>query len=97
LFWLLEGALFVDAGNIWSIRENSSPEGGLFDVRNFYEEIAVGTGIGARFDFNYFIFRFDMGLKTHDPSLPKGERWIPLSRPWRWEDVGFNFAIGYPF
>jgi outer membrane protein assembly factor BamA len=97
LFWLLEGALFVDAGNIWSIRESSSPEGGLFDVRNFYEEIAVGTGIGARFDFNYFIFRFDMGLKTHDPSLPEGERWIPLSRPWRWDDVGFNFAIGYPF
>lgn len=97
LFWLLEGALFVDAGNIWSIRESSSLEGGLFEADNFYKEIAVGTGIGVRFDFNYFIFRFDMGLKTHDPSLPEGERWIPLSRPWRWDDVGFNFAIGYPF
>lgn len=97
LFWLLEGALFVDAGNIWSIRESSSPEGGLFELDNFYKEIAVGTGVGVRFDFNYFIFRFDMGLKTHDPSLPEGKRWIPLSRPWGWNDVGFNFAIGYPF
>jgi outer membrane protein assembly factor BamA len=97
LFWLLEGALFVDAGNIWSIRQSSSPEGGLFKPGNFYEEIAVGMGFGVRFDFNYFIFRFDMGVKTHDPSLPEGERWIPLNRPWQWDDVAFNFAIGYPF
>ncbi|MFO8001642.1 MAG: BamA/TamA family outer membrane protein [Marinilabilia sp.] len=97
LFWILEGALFLDAGNIWSIRESSSPEGGLFRPDRFAEQLAVGTGFGTRFDFNYFIFRFDMGLKTHDPSLPSGERWIPLNRPWTWDDVGFNFAIGYPF
>ncbi|WP_232526759.1 translocation and assembly module lipoprotein TamL [Marinilabilia rubra] len=97
LFWILEGALFLDVGNIWSIKESSSPEGGLFKPDRFYEELAVGTGVGTRFDFKYFIFRFDMGLKTHDPSLPKDERWIPVNRPWTWEDVGFNFAIGYPF
>lgn len=97
LFWILEGALFMDVGNIWSIREDASPEGGLFDFGTFAEQLAVGTGLGTRFDFNYFIFRFDAGLKTHDPSLPEGERWIPLNRPWTWDDVGFNFAIGYPF
>ena len=97
LFWILEGALFVDVGNIWSIREDASPEGGLFQADKFVEQLAVGTGLGTRFDFNYFIFRFDAGLKTHDPSLPQGERWIPLNRPWTWDDVGFNFAIGYPF
>ncbi len=97
LFWILEGALFLDAGNIWSIRESSSPEGGLFKFDKFAEQLAVGTGVGARFDFNYFIFRFDVGMKTHDPSLPKEERWIPANRSWRWDDVGFNFAIGYPF
>ncbi|WP_291856181.1 BamA/TamA family outer membrane protein [Marinilabilia sp.] len=97
LFWILEGALFLDVGNIWSIRADASPEGGLFQVDKFAEQLAVGTGIGTRFDFNYFIFRFDAGLKTHDPSLPSGERWIPVNRPWTWNDVGFNFAIGYPF
>jgi outer membrane protein assembly factor BamA len=97
LFWVLEGALFLDVGNIWSIREDASPEGGLFQPDKFVEQLAVGTGMGLRFDFNYFIFRFDAGLKTHDPSLAKGERWIPLNRPWTWDDVGFNFAIGYPF
>lgn len=97
LFWVLEGALFLDAGNIWGIRESSSPEGGLFEFDKFVDQIAVGTGIGARFDFNYFIFRLDMGLKTRDPSLPEGERWIPLNRSWRWTDTSFNFAIGYPF
>jgi outer membrane protein assembly factor BamA len=97
LFWILEGALFVDVGNIWSIRESASPEGGLFLPDRFLEQMAVGTGFGARFDFNFFIFRFDMGLKTYDPSLSAGERWIPVNRPWTWDDVGFNFAIGYPF
>lgn len=97
LFWILEGALFLDVGNIWSIRADASPEGGLFEVDKFAEQLAVGTGLGMRFDFNYFIFRFDAGFKTHDPSLPSGERWIPLNRPWTWNDVGFNFAIGYPF
>ncbi len=97
LFWVLEGALFLDVGNIWSIREDASPEGGLFQADKFVEQLAVGTGMGLRFDFNYFIFRFDAGLKTHDPSLARGERWIPVNRPWTWDDVGFNFAIGYPF
>ncbi|MFW6267793.1 MAG: BamA/TamA family outer membrane protein [Marinilabiliaceae bacterium] len=97
LFWILEGALFLDVGNIWSVRESSSPEGGLFRTDRFVEQLAVGTGFGTRFDFNYFIFRFDMGMKTHDPSLPSGQRWIPMNRPWEWKDVGFNFAIGYPF
>ncbi len=97
LFWVLEGALFLDVGNIWSIREDASPEGGLFQADKFVEQLAVGTGMGLRFDFNYFIFRFDAGLKTHDPSLAQGDRWIPANRSWTWDDVGFNFAIGYPF
>ena len=97
LFWIMEGALFMDVGNIWGVRKSSSPEGGLFRTEHFLEQLAVGTGFGTRFDFNFFIFRFDMGLKTHDPSLPRGQRWIPVNRPWGWKDVGFNFAIGYPF
>ena len=97
LFWLLEGALFVDAGNIWGLRDEVSPEGGLFKWDTFYKQLAVGTGFGTRLDFNYFIFRIDTGLKLHDPSVIAGEKWIPFNRKYTWEDVAFNFAIGYPF
>lgn len=96
IFWVLEGALFIDAGNIWDLRPGLSPEG-MFRFNEFYEQIAVGTGFGARFDFNYFLFRIDTGLKVHDPAATSGQRWIPLSRPYTWNDVAFNFAIGYPF
>lgn len=97
LFWLLEGALFVDAGNIWGLRDDVSPEGGLFKWDTFYKQLAVGTGFGTRLDFNYFIFRIDTGLKLHDPSAIAGEKWIPFNRKYTWGDVAFNFAIGYPF
>lgn len=97
LFWLLEGALFLDAGNIWSIRKEVSPPGGLFKFDEFYKQFAVGTGLGTRFDFKYFIFRIDTGLKLFDPTAVDGQRWIPGSRPYTWNDVAFNFAIGYPF
>ncbi|WP_026475034.1 translocation and assembly module lipoprotein TamL [Alkaliflexus imshenetskii] len=96
LFWLLEGALFLDAGNIWDLRRGVSSEG-LFKFDEFYKQLALGTGFGTRFDFKYFIFRIDTGLKLHDPAAPSGERWIPFARPYIWNDVGFNFAIGYPF
>ncbi|TAJ14934.1 outer membrane protein assembly factor [Marinilabiliaceae bacterium JC017] len=97
LFWLMEGALFADMGNIWSIKESSSIEGGLFKFDTFYKQIAVGLGTGLRLDFNYFIFRLDMGVKARDPSLPDGKRWIIGRRSIKWDDLGFNFAIGYPF
>lgn len=97
LFWLLEGALFADAGNIWSIKKGNSEEGGLFKMDEFYKQIALGVGFGTRLDFNYFIFRVDMGLKAHDPSMEEGSRWVLGNKPIKWNDITFNFAIGYPF
>lgn len=100
LFWLLEGAFFIDAGNIWSIRSSGKQEldeDGLFKFDKFYKQIAVGVGAGARLDFNYFVFRLDMGIKARDPSLAAGERWILGVKPIKWDDMAFNFAIGYPF
>ncbi|WP_430813638.1 BamA/TamA family outer membrane protein [Carboxylicivirga sp. RSCT41] len=100
LFWLLEGAFFIDAGNIWTIRSTDDPEidsKGLFDFNSFYKQIAVGVGTGARLDFDYFVFRLDMGVKARDPILPSGQRWILGTRSITWDDVAFNFAIGYPF
>ncbi|MEA3316994.1 MAG: BamA/TamA family outer membrane protein [Bacteroidota bacterium] len=96
LFWVLEGALFIDAGNIWTIKEDLR-EGARFELNDFYNEIAVGTGFGTRFDFSFFIFRLDIGLKLRDPALEIDKRWIPGNRNFVGNDVNFNIGIGYPF
>ena len=100
LFWLLEGALFLDVGNIWDITSTGDEErdaNGLFKFNQFYKQLAVGVGTGLRLDFNYFVFRLDMGLKARDPSLQQGQRWILGRKALSWDDTAFNFAIGYPF
>ena len=96
MFWVLEGALFLDAGNIWSMNPDGR-DGALFQKEDFYKELAVGTGFGARFDFSYLIFRLDVGLKLRDPSLNIQQRWIPMDRSFNSDDITFNIAIGYPF
>lgn len=95
LFWLLEGAIFADAGNVWNIR--GSVDDGLFQWKSFYKQIAVGVGTGLRVDFSYFLFRLDMGVKARDPSRKPGDRWMLGKYRTRWDDIAFNIAIGYPF
>ncbi len=73
---ILEGALFVDAGNIWTLNADESRPGADFDVNKFLSEIAVGAGFGARLNFDFFLIRFDLALQLKDPSLDKGERWL---------------------
>lgn len=97
LFWMMEGALFVDAGNIWAINKQDVRTGAIFQISDFYKEIAIGTGIGFRFDFDFFIIRFDFGLKLKDPALPENSRWIPLNRKFNSDEWTFNIGIGYPF
>ncbi|MCB8995196.1 MAG: BamA/TamA family outer membrane protein [Bacteroidales bacterium] len=97
LFWLLEGALFVDAGNIWAINKNDDRAGALFEWNQFYKDIAVGTGFGARFDFSFFIFRFDLGIKTRDPVYESGQKWVFGNRKLGRGDFVLNLGIGYPF
>ena len=97
LFWIMEGAFFLDAGNIWAINGKDNRQGAVFKVDEFYKQIAVGTGLGLRFDFTYFLFRLDLGLKMRDPSLEEGKRIIPGNYPIRGEHMNLSFAIGYPF
>lgn len=95
LFWVLEGALFIDAGNIWTIKDYENQPGGLFKFDSFYKQIAASYGAGLRLDFTYFLLRFDLGMKAHNPA--KGEEPWPLIHP-RWHrDATFHFAVGYPF
>ncbi len=100
LFWVVEGAWFMDAGNIWSINKDDKRDGGDFDIKRFYKEIAVGTGLGLRLDFDFFLFRLDFGLKLRDPSLDEGERWLAKndhSFMFRGRNWAFCLGIGYPF
>lgn len=101
LFSIVKGALFVDAGNIWLINENPEKPGAKFS-KDFLKELAVGTGVGLRFDFNFLILRTDLAFPLRKPYLPEGERWVLDQinfgdKQWRKENLVFNLAIGYPF
>ncbi|WP_372775283.1 BamA/TamA family outer membrane protein [Mangrovibacterium sp.] len=97
LLGIVEGAFFLDAGNIWAINSSDNRDGALFKFDEFYKQIAIGTGTGLRFDFNYFVFRLDLGFKLRDPSLPEGRRFIIGNYPITSEHFNLSFAIGYPF
>jgi len=95
LFWVLESALFIDAGNIWTIRNYANQPGGAFRFDRFYKEIAAAYGIGLRLDFTYFLVRFDLGMKAYNPAMNQ-ERWPLINPNWK-QDATFHFAVGYPF
>jgi len=98
LFWILEGALFLDAGNIWTFNEDTSRPGAKFRFDSFLNEMAVGTGTGLRFDFSFVTARVDMGVKLRDPSIEDRSEWIISSRPYSFSnDFTFVLGIGYPF
>ena len=98
LFWILEGALFLDAGNIWTFYEDSDRPGARFSISDFYKDLAVGTGFGLRFDLNFVIIRTDLGMKLRDPQLPDNPKWILSRRGLNFRnDFNLSFSIGYPF
>ncbi|MBI1193528.1 MAG: BamA/TamA family outer membrane protein [Bacteroidetes bacterium] len=100
IYNLVKGAFFVDAGNIWLLKEDVTRPGGKISP-DFYQDIALGTGVGLRLDFSFFVFRADFGLRVRDPA-------VAGSRAWLWthpedylndfsRNTEFNIAIGYPF
>ncbi len=98
LFWILEGALFLDAGNIWTFNEDEDRPGAMFRFKDFYRDIAVGTGLGLRFDINFVILRADLGMKLRDPQLPDNPKWLLQRRKLNFrDDFTLNISIGYPF
>ncbi len=94
MFWVLEGAAFLDAGNIWTIRNYKEQEGGVFDPTTFLKQLAIAYGAGLRLDFSFFIFRFDVGVRLFDPVRTRREQW--RIKPDN-GDFAFHLAIGYPF
>lgn len=101
LFSIVEGALFVDAGNIWLQHEDPNKPGAAFS-KDFLSEMAVGAGLGLRFDLSFLVLRTDMALPLRLPYNPKGQRWVMDKidfgdKQWRKNNLVFNLAIGYPF
>jgi len=97
LLAFFEGALFLDAGNIWAINEKDNREGALFKLNSFYKQVALGTGTGLRIDMSYFVIRLDLGMKLRDPSISENRGWIIGARRLEGNDFNLTFAIGYPF
>lgn len=108
----LNGATFLDAGNIWLLRDNEITTNGTFKANEFLSQIALGTGFGVRLDMDYFIIRLDAGLKLKDPQFAKGEQWVikeffnsrefkqnyyETHRPDRYNFIQYNFSVGLPF
>ncbi len=95
IYSILEGAAFVDIGNIWLQRKSEEFPGGEFAINRFYKELGVGGGIGLRLNITFAIFRFDLGVPLRDPSQDDGERW--RIKNFQFSDIVINFGIGYPF
>ncbi len=91
----LQGAAFIDAGNVWLLRESLSQAGGKFSFRNFGEQIALGTGAGLRYDLDFLVIRFDLGIGIHAPYDTGRSGYYNM--PSFGRSLGYHFAIGYPF
>ncbi len=112
LFGFVNGAVFIDAGNVWSFREvqlsgesstkASWPGSSKFD-KSFYRELGIGSGFGLRFDFSFLVLRLDVGIKVYDPGRQVGDRFVfdkfRFFKPFGVdrEPVIYNVGIGYPF
>lgn len=99
---IFEGAVFIDAGNVWLMNGDEENRPGGKISKDFYKEIAVGTGVGLRIDITFLVLRLDLAFPIRKPWLPEGERWVIDeidfgSKTWRRDNLVFNLAIGYPF
>ncbi|MFK7833033.1 MAG: BamA/TamA family outer membrane protein [Winogradskyella sp.] len=94
LFGAFQGAVFVDAGNIWNVLDNVEDEAATLNDFRSLQDIAVGSGFGIRYDFDFFVLRFDVGFKTYDPSQDISNRWF---RDYNFRNAVYNIGINYPF
>lgn len=109
----LKGATFLDMGNVWNISSGNPQPETYFDVKKIGQQIAIGTGFGLRYDVNFFVFRFDLGLKIKDPQFVGSDQWVigkyingakefkanyyTTHQPDRYRFLQYNFGIGLPF
>ncbi|MDT0691024.1 BamA/TamA family outer membrane protein [Salegentibacter sp. F188] len=94
LFGALNSAFFIDIGNIWNVLDIVEDEASTFTSFSDFKNTAVGSGIGLRYDFNFFVLRFDVGFKTYDPAKPIGHKWF---QEYNFNHAVYNVGINYPF
>ena len=97
LFWKVDGALFVDAGNIWTIYDYDDQPGGQFRQDSFLQQIAVAYGAGVRLNLGFIVVRFDGGMKAINPAYSDDVMHYPIIHPNIKRDFAWHFAVGYPF
>ncbi|GAB3201253.1 BamA/TamA family outer membrane protein [Pontibacter aydingkolensis] len=102
MFSFINGAVFVDAGNVWLLDKDASKPGANFEFNRFYKEIAVGTGFGVRFDLSVVVLRFDIATKVYDPAGIGSDKFVfdnfKFSQIFtRNNQTSLNIGIGYPF
>tara|TARA_B100000949_G_scaffold75843_2_gene67558 strand:+ start:1939 stop:4527 length:2589 start_codon:yes stop_codon:yes gene_type:complete len=90
----VKGALFADAGNIWNVFDNETNPDAIFNGFSSLGDIALGTGLGLRYDFTYFVFRLDVGFKAYNPAKDWSDRWFD---GYNFKQAVFNIGINYPF
>jgi outer membrane protein assembly factor BamA len=97
MFWKVAGAVFADAGNVWTLKADSSEEGqeSLFRWQDFGKSIAANWGVGLRLDFGFLLLRVDMGIKIHDPA--REQRWVAPGQWLKNDNYALHFGVGYPF
>ena len=94
VFGKFNGAFFTDVGNIWNVLDDVDDPAATFDGFGSLQDIAVGTGFGLRYDFGFFVGRFDIGFKTYNPALEMGDRWF---NEFNFSKAVYNIGINYPF
>ncbi|MCD8288740.1 MAG: BamA/TamA family outer membrane protein [Prevotella sp.] len=97
LFWKFHLAAFIDAGNIWTIRNYDDQAGGQFRFNEFYKQLAAAYGLGVRLYLGYFILRFDFGMKAVNPDYTTKKQHFPIYHPRLDRDLAVHFAVGLPF
>ncbi|GAB2701081.1 membrane protein [Hymenobacter frigidus] len=103
IYSFIKGAVFTDFGNVWGLQEGKDKDGNYlrpdaqFQFNKFYQQIAVGSGFGVRFDFTFLILRLDVATKIYDPTAPPTQRWALRNFDTSANPIAFNLGIGYPF
>ena len=92
----LNGAIFLDAGNVWLLRNDPKRPGGEFKLKGLWKEIALGTGFGLRYDISYIVLRADLGIALHTPYKNPDKRGYYNISKFK-DGLAFHLAIGYPF
>lgn len=97
IVWKLDGAVFVDAGNVWTLKHKDTPENdpAIFRWNNLAESIAANWGVGVRLNFGFLLLRVDMGMKIHDPA--RVDKWVNPGQWLKRDNFALHFGVGYPF